>query len=958
MENINSNYTWISFFKAVHNAIHEKNYNAKSLANIANKIFGEAIHDQINQGENCPLIEISPITFLLQYCRDFKNKNDLCKQTIEIMNLQGINIPTDFDGIPTVDHRNYLCMQYYYQRSTNVIKNQWDLSKFLYENKKENYAQKFDEVLDEKEIALTYLSNFLYLINPEKFFPYTQITQNEYNNSSENIDTHNSKHPKWDYYEKYCTDMAIGTKMLPYEYSYSQHLKRLQNREYSYNLFAKLLNLSPDIIPPKLNKKEGIAYFQNEELYKVTNHTKAYANIIITINDENFELNSDKVYKQVREKIINKMKKYNTNPCSEPNSNGDIDMKSQPLNQILYGPPGTGKTYNTVIEAMKILQAIEQPSFERYKEWFFENPPSGKDKISKDYVNNAFSELEKYEDELKKQQYSLFNVTTKKELDKYSQKIKNSNTWEKYERHQWIETIVNNYLKFYNESILNYKKLQQRFEELRKQGVIKFVTFHQSYSYEEFVEGIKPDLNSSELSYKLEKGSFMEICDSAKELQKEKFSYNFKFKNLSLYKILIPYNDLFEYCLENDCIAIGWGEEINLENCDNNKISELIPADYPHRKQCISQLNIFKKWIDDDLKEGKDVIAIIPGSINTIKAIAKITGDYSYNDEIENGQQQRKVEWIKKDINISSDYVYSAKFVAPTITGMYKEKINENNLMKLLNGDEEQKSKNAVLIIDEINRGNISKIFGELITLIEEDKRENMTVTLPYSKDPFTVPKNLYIIGTMNTADRSIASVDIALRRRFKFIEMMPKPELLIDKNDNYEITVRNSKNDKTELYKINLQVLLKTLNERISYLLDPDHQIGHSYFLNLLKDENGNKKDYILESDLKDVFKYEILPLLNEYFYDDWDKLLSVLIDNDKDESNKKYIIDINNSFIKEDPALSLRCDYNTNSKRYSFRINDNDFNIRTAIECVGENIISPAEIRNVKTEEVEPNE
>ena len=97
---------------------------------------------------------------------------------------------------------------------------------------------------------------------------------------------------------------------------------------------------------------------------------------------------------------------------------------------------------------------------------------------------------------------------------------------------------------------------------------------------------------------------------------------------------------------------------------------------------------------------------------------------------------------------------------------------------------------------------------------------------------------------------------------------------------------------------------------------------------------------------------------ILNEYFYDDWDKLLSVLIDNDKDESNKKYIIDINNSFIKEDPALSLRCDYNTNSKRYSFRINDNDFNIRTAIECVGENIISPAAIRNVKTEEVEPNE
>ena len=209
----------------------------------------------------------------------------------------------------------------------------------------------------------------------------------------------------------------------------------------------------------------------------------------------------------------------------------------------------------------------------------------------------------------------------------------------------------------------------------------------------------------------------------------------------------------------------------------------------------------------------------------------------------------------------------------------------------------------------------------------------------------------------MNTADRSIASVDIALRRRFRFIEMMPKPELLIDKNDNYEIPVINSNDDRTEKYKINLKLLLKTLNERISYLLDPDHQIGHSYFLNLLKDENGDKKDYIIESDLYDVFKYEILPLLNEYFYGDWEKLQSVLIDKDKNESNEKCTIDINNSFIKEETALALRCNYNTDSKRYSFRIDDNNFDIRTAIECIGENIITPNELR-IETKETESQE
>lgn len=511
-----------------------------------------------------------------------------------------------------------------------------------------------------------------------------------------------------------------------------------------------------------------------------------------------------------------------------------------------------------------------------------------------------------------------------------------------------------------------YTQVKQRYDNYKLNKQIEFITFHQSYSYEEFVEGIKPyipwgkDNNSNQnLQYIGKDGIFKDICDKAKNIKKENTKQDYNFKNMSFYKLWLSDPGVYEYCKENNCISLSWAGEFDFTECTNtDMIKEKLPDDYQQKSAASSQLDIFKNWIDNDLEQGKDVIVIVPETWTTIRAIGKIVGNYEYSQDTKNISHKRQVEWLKTDINIPYDLIYSSKFMPPALSGLFTEKFNKENFINLINNKNTIKSENCVLIIDEINRGNISKIFGELITLIEEDKRENMTVTLPYSKDPFTVPKNLYIIGTMNTADRSIASVDIALRRRFKFIEMMPKPELLIDKNDNYEITVRNSKNDKTELYKINLQVLLKTLNERISYLLDPDHQIGHSYFLNLLKDENGNKKDYILESDLKDVFKYEILPLLNEYFYDDWDKLLSVLIDNDKDESNKQYIIDINNSFIKEGPALSLRCDYNTNSKRYSFRINDNDFNIRTAIECVGENIISPAEIRNVKTEEVEPNE
>ncbi|MEM3390114.1 MAG: AAA family ATPase, partial [Thermoproteota archaeon] len=164
------------------------------------------------------------------------------------------------------------------------------------------------------------------------------------------------------------------------------------------------------------------------------------------------------------------------------------------------------------------------------------------------------------------------------------------------------------------------------------------------------------------------------------------------------------------------------------------------------------------------------------------------------------------------------------------------------------------------LVIDEINRGNISKIFGELITLIEEDKRcdrENYgySASLPYSNEKFQVPKNLYLIGTMNTADRSIALVDLALRRRFIFMEMMPRSDLLKD----------------AVIEGVELQSLLDALNKRILDLGERDKQIGHAYFM------DGEEPIKEVRR-LKDIWFYKVLPLLNEYFYGRWDALVYIM--------------------------------------------------------------------------------
>ena len=229
--------------------------------------------------------------------------------------------------------------------------------------------------------------------------------------------------------------------------------------------------------------------------------------------------------------------------------------------------------------------------------------------------------------------------------------------------------------------------------------------------------------------------------------------------------------------------------------------------------------------------------------------------DYNQNyDEIKREYNQLKDDGRINFVTFHQSYGYEdfIEGIAPNVdaNGNISYKIKSGVFKKFCERAKMLPNENFVFIIDEINRGNISKIFGELITLIEDDKREELSAILPTSQEEFTIPKNVYIIGTMNTADRSIALIDTALHRRFDFIEMMPRPELLSENIDD-----------------LNLQKILREMNLQIEKLLDRDHIIGHAYFIKCKS-----------RADVDKVFRNKIIPLLREYFFEDAERINDVL--------------------------------------------------------------------------------
>lgn len=433
------------------------------------------------------------------------------------------------------------------------------------------------------------------------------------------------------------------------------------------------------------------------------------------------------------------------------------------------------------------------------------------------------------------------------------------------------------------------EELIKLYKSLVDDDRIRFVTFHQSYGYEEFVEGLRALTNEEkQIEYKVLPGVFKKISDDATNTNiKKSLELN---TNPRIWKISIDGvkpSTIKNYCFKNNVAAIGWGHTGDMAQDEHS------PEENAYFEGLTSQNKNTITQFCSAINEGDLLLCI--SSAKTIQAVGVVKGDYEYKEQgildRNDFRHTLPVEWLKTDLDLD---IYSlngnTNLVQKTVYEL--DRFSEADFFQLMEKNEisfgqkpvPETKDNYVLIIDEINRGNISKIFGELITLIEPSKRagkdnlETLKVTLPHSGNPFSVPDNLYIIGTMNTADRSLAMMDTALRRRFDFIEMMPQPELFRGK----------------KVKDIDLEQLLETMNKRIEVLYDREHTLGHAFFIPVLDALNvgGDNAQNNAFCELKNTFKNKIIPLLEEYFFEDWNKIRLVLGDNRKEKSELEQYI------------------------------------------------------------------
>lgn len=614
-----------------------------------------------------------------------------------------------------------------------------------------------------------------------------------------------------------------------------------ENRINSAKLFKNILDIKADIpkdfegIPVLNNQK---SHFFGFRFHRGKNDIQNLWNLFIkVVNDENFEEEYNTVIKQFIIKVNITMGLF----WIRPEKFLAFDRTNRQYLKEQYGIklPNKAPEYS---EYMKILDSINKKmaSGEIKENTFYELSAN---------ANNLGYDNSDYESYL--EWGSFYTELWKKRKNIILQGAPGTG-----KTYRIPELVVRLCEPEFDANNATRKELMSVYDRLKEEKRVMFTTFHQSMDYEDWLEGLRPVLENDQVTYKIEPGIFKRLCTEAERPLSAKKDVNISDEAI-VWKVSLSGtgdNPVRRDCMKNGYIRIGWdgyGENITEE------------TDWSiHNGEGKTILNAFI----NTMKVGDIVMSCY--SSRTIDAIGIVTGEYEWHDNFEHYKRVRRVKWLVKDIN--EDIVKLNDDKTMTLGTVYRlNAITLDKVKSLLDKYEASKTlidnnKPYVIVIDEFNRGNVSKIFGELITLLEPDKRKGMrnaeSVLLPYSKKEFYIPSNVFLVATMNTADRSLDTIDYAIRRRFAFITV--KPQEIDDDNFNSELFREVSSlfiSNYDEYAESGFDDTIKLLPaETLSEEYRPeDVWIGHSYFI-----MDG-------EYALQDRLLFEIIPLLEEYIRD-----------------------------------------------------------------------------------------
>ena len=614
-----------------------------------------------------------------------------------------------------------------------------------------------------------------------------------------------------------------------------------ENRINSAKLFKNILDIKADIpkdfegIPVLNNQKSHFFGFRS---HRGKNDIQNLWNLFIkVVNDENFEEEYNTVIKQFIIKVNITMGLF----WIRPEKFLAFDRTNRQYLKEQYGIklPNKAPEYS---EYMKILDSINKKmaSGEIKENTFYELSAN---------ANNLGYDNSDYDSYL--EWGSFYTELWKKRKNIILQGAPGTG-----KTYRIPELVVRLCEPEFDANNATRKELMSVYNRLKEEKHVMFTTFHQSMDYEDWLEGLRPVLKNDQVTYKIEPGIFKRLCTEAERPLSAKKDVNISDEAI-VWKVSLSGtgdNPVRRDCMKNGYIRIGWdgyGENITEE------------TDWSiHNGEGKTILNAFI----NTMKVGDVVMSCY--SSRTIDAIGIVTGEYEWHDNFEHYKRVRRVKWLVKDIN--EDIVKLNDDKTMTLGTVYRlNAITLDKVKSLLDKYEASKTlidnnKPYVIVIDEFNRGNVSKIFGELITLLEPDKRKGMrnaeSVLLPYSKKEFYIPSNVFLVATMNTADRSLDTIDYAIRRRFAFITV--KPQEIDDDNFNSELFRKVSSlfiSNYDEYAESGFDDTIKLLPaETLSEEYRPeDVWIGHSYFI-----MDG-------EYALQDRLLFEIIPLLEEYIRD-----------------------------------------------------------------------------------------